>query len=719
MDNRRFVTFLVCFFAFTFLYNGLIAPRLFPKPKKPAPPALVENNEAAVPAAEAEADGPENTDPANDGQPAVAENPGDAPSVVVDDGPAVFPNRRVFIGSLDPQSGFFLEVQLNSAGAAIESVQLSDPRFKELKDDEKQLTVVGTNSTDDRTFSMAVTTIDQQLAKHKLKLETIDWEVVASDDSIATFAFEAPDHSLRIEKTFRLHSADVPPEQMQEAFLTDATGFTIEAELKVINLSSEPQSFEYELQGPVGVVLENVEHTRKYRDIKIEFVGEEDDVVFGAKALNKLYEKHIDAARDAGQGLSDDQIRGKLKTSDSWTGVFRYAGVDVQFFAALVAPLDDRPEAERLDNKWIDRTYPVMVQEDRLDVNQSDISFRMASSRQTLPAKGDSIVHKFAFFVGPKRSELLDPKPMEADQVLDYGSWFGFIARGMHRLLSFFYGLGMPYALAIICLTVLVRGCMFPLSRKQAISAAKMKDLQPKINELKLKYGEDKEKMAKAQMELWRKHNINPLGGCFPLLFQFPIFIALYTCLNTAVDLRLAHFLWIENLAAPDALFRMPVSLPILGQDFNLLPCITVVLFFIQQKMFMPPPADEQQATQQKMMNYMTLFFGFMFWHMPAGLCLYFIASSMWGIAERMLLGKTSKTATADAEPSVTVKEVEATDTGSKKNGSKKNGAQEKAPAKEKKQGFFQKLMEAAEQAQKQAEKTKEKQSKGKKKKGR
>jgi YidC/Oxa1 family membrane protein insertase len=709
MDNRRFVTFLVCFFAFTYLYNGLIAPRFFPRPAKPAVPAVVENDDAADPAVDAAASETQNTD-----DQAVAEKDDDEPAVVDDTGPAVFPNRRVVIGSLNPQSGFFLEVQLNSAGAAIESVQLSDPAFKELTDEQKQLAVVGTNSTDDRTFSTAITTIDEQLKSHGLKLETIDWEVQASDNSSATFSFEAPDHSLRVEKTFRLHMTDVPPEQMRDAFLTDAAGFTIETELKVSNVSSQPQSFEYELQGPVGIVLENIEHTRKYRDIKIEFIGEEDDVVFGAKALSKLYENHISAARDAGTDLSEEQIRQKLKTNDSWTGVFRYAGVDVQFFAGLVAPLDDRPEAERLVNKWIDRTYPVMVQQDRIDVNHSDISFRMASSPQSLPAKGDSIVHRFAFFVGPKRSELLDPEPMEADQVLDYGSWFGFIARGMHRLLSWFYSWGMPYALAIICLTVLVRGCMFPLSRKQAISAAKMKDLQPKINELKLKYGEDKEKMAKAQMELWRKHNINPLGGCFPLLFQFPIFIALYTCLNTAVDLRLARFLWIDNLAAPDALFRMPASLPILGQDFNLLPCITVVLFFIQQKLFMPPPADEQQAAQQKMMNFMTLFFGFMFWHMPAGLCLYFIASSMWGIAERMLLGKTSTSTASVTEPSVTVKKIEATE-----KGPKKNGAKVKAPAAEKKQGFFQKLMAAAEEAQKQAEKTKEKQSKGKKKKGR
>jgi YidC/Oxa1 family membrane protein insertase len=211
----------------------------------------------------------------------------------------------------------------------------------------------------------------------------------------------------------------------------------------------------------------------------------------------------------------------------------------------------------------------------------------------------------------------------------------------------------MPYVFAIISLTVLVRGCMFPLSRKQAISAAKMKELQPKINELKVKYGEDKQKIAQAQMELWRKHNINPLGGCFPLVFQLPVFIALYTALNTA----------------------------------------------------MPPPTDEQQAAQQKMMNVMTLFFGFMFWHVPAGLCVYFIASSLWGIAERKLLG-TGSTATV-SEPSVTVKEIPDGKVRVVANG------QNKADTKP---GFFGRLMEAAEQAQRQAEKTKEKQNKGKKK---
>lgn len=111
-----------------------------------------------------------------------------------------------------------------------------------------------------------------------------------------------------------------------------------------------------------------------------------------------------------------------------------------------------------------------------------------------------------------------------------------------------------------------------------------MKELQPKLTELKAKYADDREKLAKAQMELWRKHKINPIGGCLPLFLQMPIFIGLYTALNSAVDLRLQKLLWIKNLAGPDALFRLPFNVPYLGYDFSVLPLCTVGLFLTQQK---------------------------------------------------------------------------------------------------------------------------------------
>jgi len=181
-----------------------------------------------------------------------------------------------------------------------------------------------------------------------------------------------------------------------------------------------------------------------------------------------------------------------------------------------------------------------------------------------------------------------------------------------------------------------------------------MQALQPEIAALKEKYGSDKEKMARAQMELFRKHSYNPAAGCLPVFLQLPIFMGLYQALNHAVDLRMAGFLWIDNLAAPDALFKMPFSVPFLGQQFNLLPLITIILFVVQQKMFMPPPANDEQAMQQKMMNFMMIFMGVMFYKVPAGLCVYFIASSLWGMGERKLLPKAKPGAPVEAPPADT-----------------------------------------------------------------
>ena len=270
----------------------------------------------------------------------------------------------------------------------------------------------------------------------------------------------------------------------------------------------------------------------------------------------------------------------------------------------------------------------------------SDVSVRLTSESIELePA--EVVHHEFLLFPGPKRRELLDQPPLEASRVLNYGMT-GFVARWMLGLLGFFHNmLGLPYGVAIICLTVLVRGLMFPLSRKQALSAEKMKQLQPEIQALKDKHGDDREKIAKAQMELFAKHRYNPFAGCLPLFVQLPVFIGLYTALYQSVDLRLARFLWIDNLAAPDATFRLPFSLPFgLGQDFNILPILTVALFVAQQKMFMPPATTDEQRMQQKLMMFMTIGFGFFFWHSPSGLCLYFIASSLWGLTERKLLAR-------------------------------------------------------------------------------
>src|SRR4029453_19271498 len=209
------------------------------------------------------------------------------------------------------------------------------------------------------------------------------------------------------------------------------------------------------------------------------------------------------------------------------------------------------------------------------------------------------------------------------------------------------------YGIAIILLTVIVRSCMIPVSLKQARSAAKMQELAPEVQKIKDKYPDDPMKQHAAVQELYKKHNFNMFAGCLPVFIQLPIFIGLYRCLSVNIDLRDAALLpgidWASNLAGPDKLFYWNdwVFAMIgdeadgwLGPFFNVLPLITVSLFLVQQKMFTPPATDEQTAMQQQMMTYMTVIMGVMFYKVPAGLCLYFITSSLWGICERKLLPK-------------------------------------------------------------------------------
>jgi YidC/Oxa1 family membrane protein insertase len=264
-------------------------------------------------------------------------------------------------------------------------------------------------------------------------------------------------------------------------------------------------------------------------------------------------------------------------------------------------------------------------------------------------------VQEFQIFAGPKRPELLEryAQPYGLGDLVYYG-WFGWVSRPMLAILHFFYGVVGNYGLSIVMLTVLVRSCMFPLSRKQALNAAKMQELQPELKKLADKYKNPEERM-KAQRDFFKKHNYHPLSGCLPALVQLPIFLGLYRSLAVDIELRQAPLIsesirWCSNLGAPDMLWYWKPYLPIdfftdeaagwLGPYLNVLPLVTISLFIVQQKMFLPPPTDEQAAMQQKMMQWMMVFMGVMFFKVASGLCLYFIASSLWGIAERKLLPK-------------------------------------------------------------------------------
>lgn len=619
---RKLVLFFAISLGFMLLWSNLVMPFFLPPKKKVDPAAAVEAKEKAKDGdavADQGDDNPGQDDSGDKEEPtAVAQAPTD-----VEEAPAT----TVAIGSLDPQSGYFLKVTLTSKGAAIDSVELNDPKFLEL-DRSAQLMLVGDSPTEYRTLSTGVDVIDAELKKQGRSLEDWNWEylpdeTVKANGANSKVVFRVEIAGVEVRKTFTLQP--VPTEKGVSPAKTRKTtlsGYVVDCTLQFRNKTGKDQSLVYQLQGPVGVRLENEEHARENRKIQVAFEGDQDagDDTLSAKAVYTAVEA--------------DEV-------ELWKAPFRYVGVDNTYFAALVIADPGK--------QTIGEIKPMVVDPNDANADLSDISLRLTSLPLTV-APGKEITHKFQMFAGPKRRELLDNKPLEASQVLNFG-FTGMVARGMLSLLGTFHGWGLPYGLAIICLTVLVRGCMFPLSRKQALGAQKMKDLQPEIQALKDKYKDDKEKIAKAQMELFAKHKYNPFSGCLPLFFQFPIFIGLYTALYHAVDLRLARFLWIDNLAAPDSTFTLPFALPFgLGRDFSILPILTVILFLAQQKLFMPPPTSDEQAMQHKMMNFMTIAFGFFFWHSPAGLCLYFIASSLWGITERKLLGRMSDKKKAEAE---------------------------------------------------------------------
>ena len=547
------------------------------------------------------------------------------------------PTKLVTLGSLKQESGYGLQVELSSVGAAIRSATLNDPRYIVADNPEEiqplpQLQVVGTNllrqehalpldnERKPMTFDLAIAGIDNDLAKidPKASLKRLNWELIATEvdedskdtKAAATFRLQSADGQFEVTKSYRLNRLSKAQLELPGARDSDATPYSLDAVLKIKNLGKQDQELTYVLQGPVGLSLENPKIARKYRDIKAGFLA--DDGTVKAQLLT-----------------SADLVKAtEKKTVEEWSRPFRYLGVDVQYFVALVIPSDPQ-----VGKPYFEKSQATVITKDE-EKAYSDISFDMTSKLLTVPGNG-SVEHRFKLYFGPKREELL--RTYDAESVFDYG-WFGSISNIMVRLMRTFHSWGVPYGLAIVMLTVIVRALLFPLSKKQAASGKKMKDLQPLLNEIKEKYKDDKQELAKAQMELYRKAKFNPFGGCVLVFFQLPIFIALYQALSNCVDLRMASFLYIKDLSAPDALFAMPLALPFFGKDFNLLPILTTALFFLQQKMFMPPPANEEAAMQMKMMNYMTIFFGAMFYHVPAGLCVYFIASSLWGMTERKII---------------------------------------------------------------------------------
>jgi len=232
-------------------------------------------------------------------------------------------------------------------------------------------------------------------------------------------------------------------------------------------------------------------------------------------------------------------------------------------------------------------------------------------------APGASHSFQDGLYIGPKIPETLAPIAPGLDLTVDYGM-LAIIAQPIHWLLSKIHSVVGNWGWSIIILTILIKAVFYPLSETSYKSMAHMRQVTPRIQALKDRYGDDKERLNQAMMELYKKEKINPLGGCLPIVIQIPVFIALYWVLLESVELRQAPFaLWIQNLTAPDPYFVLPL---LMG-----------VSMFIQQKLNPQPPDPIQAKVMMALPFVFTVFFAFF----PAGLVLYWTVNNILSIAQQ------------------------------------------------------------------------------------
>ncbi|MBL7007088.1 MAG: membrane protein insertase YidC, partial [Spirochaetia bacterium] len=257
----------------------------------------------------------------------------------------------------------------------------------------------------------------------------------------------------------------------------------------------------------------------------------------------------------------------------------------------------------------------------------------------------------FRFYIGPQQKQHLSLynnadtngfglKDLQLEKAMDSSSWFGWLENILKWLLAVFYRIIPNYGIAIILLTILIKVILFPITRKSYQSTAKMQALNPQIQEIKEKYKDNSAKMNQEMSALYKTEKVNPMGGCLPMLLQFPIFIALYGLLNKHFELRGAAFIpgWITDLSSPETIWNFaPVNIPFLGSDLRLLPILYVATMVFSMKVSQSATSGTgSNANMTKMFTYvMPIMFFFILYNAPSGLILYWTVMNIFTVIQQ------------------------------------------------------------------------------------
>lgn len=629
MERRLFLTITLCL-GVMFLW-----PVLFPTPKAPPKPAAPAAPAAGNPAAPAAAGNPANgaANPGN-GQP----NPAPAPARKQQ------AEAKTFV--LKPAKGEFLELEATSRGGALRRVTLRNayeyaPGDSHGSSTRQHLDVLLPVDDDLLTGGLAFDATDAEA------LRTLDWTVDRQTDTEVAFSFLTSD-GLRVRKTIT-----VP---------TDDERYDLTVAVSVEQVEGAPAAGatrSLRLLGAAGLVKEPSNH------VAMSSRGG----TTGVQPVAYVVDVHSEPE------WADWTIpRIELNSVRRETRAFRLAGVASSYFLTAVWSEGDKRTGPLVDATWVDggdapkrdvrgafeRLNAYMKARGRVPAEETELLARLEEAAQvfhrawvefTTPVgtPGAATASTFRVYVGPlSRRILAQDRYAALGGLIVYPAAPDFLARFLLFIFDLWKALTSSAGLAIILMTLTVRGGLMPLSIRNQLSmrayGRKMTKLKPKLEAIKARYGDNLRKYREEQQKLMREHNVKLPLGCLMMLLQIPIFFALFSSLRAEYEIRHQAFAWIRDLSGPDRLVDFGQNLisflpfpPGGFRGINLLPIVYIALTIWQQKL-MPPPQDEQQAQQMKMAKWMSIIFSVLLYNYTGALALYMCMSSLVAVIESRIV---------------------------------------------------------------------------------
>lgn len=466
-----------------------------------------------------------------------------------------------------------------------------------------------------------------------VNLASLLWKVESSSNTSATFVADITRDGgavVRISTTYTLLPKSDP-----------SMGYEVLVVYGIANVGSAAVTAELVINGP-GTPPYEIER------------GPERQVVHGYLNTTR---GEVDVRHTMAESLTKDNQTLDITKDGASPHFLGWFGGSGAYFNAILRPepLPGSPTGSVVA-EWVRKVEARVYNPMQIDTHLREIF----TSLETTPIRlepGQSVSLPTRVYFGPKKRDVLKTPhysafPLSYDLTLVMTTWlcsfctFQWLIGVLVAMLNFFHGIVRDWGLAIILLVVVVRLLLHPITRKSQENMMKMGKMGPEIERLKKKYGDDKEGLNKAMMGFYKEQGATPILGCLPMFLQMPIWIALYAALQSTFELRQAPFLfgltWITDLSKPDHLWNFGTFMlfgifPFSG--LNLIPFLLAIVFYLQFKYTPKPPIQTpEQIQQQKMMQWMTPLFPIFLYNMPAGLNIYILTSTTFGIIENKLI---------------------------------------------------------------------------------